>query len=105
MCDYRAPFEIASSLVATNPPFAACVNDWPLYLIHIPDFRLRTEFLKAKSQLSGTRLPDDLGESIARVVPYENLRALEGALNRILAIARFYEVPIAVAFRDYPHPW
>lgn len=52
--------------------------------IQPPDFETRVAILHTKAKEKGASLPDDIMHSIAEVVE-QNIRELEGALNRILS--------------------
>jgi chromosomal replication initiator protein len=58
-----------------------------------PDVETRTAILRQKSEQLGIIVPSDVLEYIARRVQ-SNIRELEGALNKIIALARLYGAPI-----------
>lgn len=55
--------------------------------IQPPELETRVAILQTKAGLSGLKLSDDVAELIARKI-LRNVRELEGALNRLLAMAR-----------------
>ena len=63
-----------------------------------PDFETRIAILKKKAEAESARLSDDVAFLIAKNLR-SNVRELEGALNRVIAYARFHgkEINIDVA--------
>ncbi len=62
--------------------------------IQPPDFETRMAILRAKAERRGRQVPDEITELIARRVQ-SNIRELEGALNRVLAIAELSGAPLS----------
>jgi len=58
-----------------------------------PDFETRTAILSRKGQSLGIHVPSDVLEYVARKVQ-SNIRELEGALNKIIALAQLYNTSI-----------
>jgi chromosomal replication initiator protein len=58
-----------------------------------PDFETRTAILSRKGQSLGVQVSNDVLEYVARKVQ-SNIRELEGALNKIIALAQLYNQPI-----------
>lgn len=63
--------------------------------IEPPDLETRVAIIKHKADMVGTDLPDEVGFFIARSV-FSNVRELEGALRRILALANFTGRPVSL---------
>ncbi len=63
--------------------------------IQPPEYELRVAILRHKAQSMGEQVPEEVVELIARLV-VDNVRALQGALNRVLSYARFHEKPLTV---------
>ncbi len=63
--------------------------------IQPPDLETRMAILAAKAESRQVSLPDEVIEFIAQQVP-SNIRELEGALNRVLALARMMSYPLTV---------
>lgn len=61
--------------------------------VQAPDFETRTAILSRKGQSLGIQVPSDVLEYVARKVQ-SNIRELEGALNKIIAMAQLLNVPI-----------
>jgi chromosomal replication initiator protein len=61
-----------------------------------PDFETRMLILKAKSRLHGSEFPSDVCEFIAERFA-GNIRELEGAVLKILSVAKLHRTPIDVA--------
>jgi chromosomal replication initiator protein len=61
--------------------------------IEPPELEMRVAILLKKAELSGARLPEETAFFIARQLR-TNVRELEGALLRVVAYARFRELPI-----------
>ena len=58
-----------------------------------PDIETRTAILSRKGQSLGVHVPNDVLEYVARKVQ-SNIRELEGALNKIIALAQLFNAPI-----------
>jgi len=58
-----------------------------------PDIETRTAILSRKGQSLGVHVPSDVLEYVARKVQ-SNIRELEGALNKIIALAQLFNSPI-----------
>jgi chromosomal replication initiator protein len=65
--------------------------------IEPPDFETRVAILLEKAHSQGIELREDVAALIARKLP-GNVRDLEGALNTVIATARFAGQPITVGF-------
>ncbi len=63
--------------------------------IQPPDLETRMAILAAKAESRQVVLPSEVIEFIAQQVP-SNIRELEGALNRVLALARMMAYPLTV---------
>jgi len=63
--------------------------------IQAPDLETRIAILRAKAEGASIRVPDDVLTYIARKVP-NNIRELEGGLNRALAYTRLMHIPLTV---------
>ena len=61
--------------------------------VQTPDFETRTAILSRKGQSLGIHVPSDVLEYVARKVQ-SNIRELEGALNKIIALAQLYNTNI-----------
>lgn len=61
--------------------------------VQAPDFETRTAILSRKGQSLGVHVPGDVLEYVARKVQ-SNIRELEGALNKIIALAQLFNTPI-----------
>ena len=61
--------------------------------VQAPDFETRTAILSRKGQSLGVHVPNDVLEYVARKVQ-SNIRELEGALNKIIALAQLYNTGI-----------
>jgi chromosomal replication initiator protein len=62
--------------------------EWGLIVdIQPPEFETRLAILRVKAEQAGTELPPDVMEFIARQIK-NNIRELEGGLNRVVAYAR-----------------
>lgn len=59
-----------------------------------PDFETRVAILRAKAEGTAVRVPPEVLAYIARKVP-SNIRELEGALNRVLALAKHTHAPLS----------
>ncbi len=79
--------------------------EWGLIVdIQPPDLETRLAILKAKAEQSGAELPPDVLEFIAQQIK-NNIRELEGGLNRVMAYARLLRAKVtaelaAKALRD-----
>ncbi len=60
-----------------------------------PDLETRMAILAAKAESQGVQLPADVIEFVAQQIQ-SNIRELEGALNRILALVRMMHYPLTV---------
>lgn len=70
--------------------------EWGLTVdIQPPDWETRMAILTAKAEARDVKLPSDVLEFVAQRVQ-SNIRELEGALNRVLALARMMEYPLTV---------
>ncbi len=68
--------------------------EWGLVAdLQAPDFETRVGILKAKAQRDGVDLKDDVLEFIALQIK-ENVRVLEGSLNRVIAYAKLLRTMI-----------
>ncbi len=83
--------------------------EWGLIAdIQPPDLETRMAILAAKAERRGVHLPNEVVEFIAQQVQ-SNIRELEGALNRFLALAHLMGYPLTVqtaekALRDMMRP-
>ena len=67
---------------------------WGLMVdIHAPDFAHRREILRAKAAERHLDIPEDVLSRMAQP-ECENIRALEGALNRVMAHAKMLNAPV-----------
>jgi len=70
--------------------------EWGLIAdIQPPDYETRTAILHAKAESQGLSIPSDVLDFIAEKFQ-NNIRELEGAMNRIVAHARLMNVPFSV---------
>jgi chromosomal replication initiator protein len=70
--------------------------EWGLIAdIQPPDYETRTAILRAKAEARGLSIPPDVLDFVAEKFQ-NNVRELEGALNRIVAHARLMDVPFSV---------
>jgi chromosomal replication initiator protein len=70
--------------------------EWGLIAdIQPPDYETRTAILHAKAESQGLSIPSDVLDFIAGKFQ-NNIRELEGAMNRIVAHARLMNVPFSV---------
>ena len=60
-----------------------------------PEFETRIAILGAKAERCPFRVPDDVLAYIARKIP-SNIRELEGALNRVVALANLLHAPLTI---------
>jgi len=60
-----------------------------------PDLETRMAILAAKAESQGVNLPNEVAEFVAQQIQ-SNIRELEGALNRILALVRMMSYPLTV---------
>jgi chromosomal replication initiator protein len=63
--------------------------------VQLPDYEMRTAILRAKGDDSGIALPPDVIEYVAQR-DQSNIRELEGALNKIIALAEFTGRPLSL---------
>ncbi|MGB7951336.1 MAG: chromosomal replication initiator protein DnaA, partial [Candidatus Binatia bacterium] len=63
--------------------------------IQPPDFETRQAILRRKGEVLGIQVPDEVLEYVARRVQ-SNIRELEGALNKIIALAHLFAQPISM---------
>jgi chromosomal replication initiator protein len=63
--------------------------------VQLPDYEMRTAILRAKGEELGVALPADVIEYVAQR-DRSNIRELEGALNKILALAEFTRSPLSL---------
>ncbi len=63
--------------------------------IQAPDFETRKAILQNKAQEKGIELPDDVSDYVAQNIQ-QNIRELEGALNRLIAHLKFYNLSPSV---------
>ncbi len=61
--------------------------------VSLPDVETRTAIIRRKGEMLGVDVPHDVIEYIARRVQ-SNIRELEGALNKIIAMAQLFNQPI-----------
>jgi chromosomal replication initiator protein len=74
--------------------------EWGLIVdIQPPDFETRLAILRAKAALLETDVPDEVLNYIATNIE-RNIRELEGALNRVLAVSRLTQVPLTAAMAE-----
>ncbi len=70
--------------------------EWGLIAdVQPPDLETRIAILRFKSEYRGTHVPSEVIEFIARQMQ-DNIRELEGALNRVLAHASLMRVPVTL---------
>jgi len=70
--------------------------DWGLTAdVRPPDLETRMAILEAKAEARNAHLPIEVVEFIAQQIQ-SNIRELEGALNRVLALARMMNYPLTV---------
>ncbi len=55
--------------------------------VQLPDYEMRTAILRAKAEELGATVPDNVAEYIAQK-DQSNIRELEGALNKVLALSQ-----------------
>ncbi len=71
--------------------------EWGLIAdIQPPDLETRIAILRFKSERQNARVPSEVIDFIARQMP-NNIRELEGGLNRVLAHASLMRVPVTLA--------
>ncbi len=61
--------------------------------VSLPDVETRTAIIRRKGEMLGVDVPSDVLDYIARRVQ-SNIRELEGALNKIIAMAQLFNQPI-----------
>jgi chromosomal replication initiator protein len=67
--------------------------EWGLITdIHAPELETRIAILESKAEQQGVQMPGGVLEFVAQQVP-SNIRELEGALNRVLALGRMMGYP------------
>jgi chromosomal replication initiator protein len=72
--------------------------DWGLVAdVQPPDTETKVAILRKKADEAELDLPDDVAFFIARSAN-NNIRELEGTLNRLLAMARFHREPLSIEF-------
>ncbi|MBF0429020.1 MAG: chromosomal replication initiator protein DnaA [Magnetococcales bacterium] len=64
--------------------------------IHPPDLETRMAILKKKAAVEGLDLQDEVAFFLAEAI-HTNVRELEGALNRVIAMASLEQVPVTMA--------
>lgn len=64
--------------------------------VHAPDVETLIAILRQKSDQHGVVIPPDLADAIAGAVQ-GNIRELEGILNHLGALTRFYNAPLSLA--------
>jgi len=70
--------------------------EWGLIAdVQAPDLETRMAIVQAKAESRGIELPTEVTEYIAKQVA-SNIRELEGAFNRVLALARMMAYPLSV---------
>jgi len=70
--------------------------EWGLLAdIQVPDIETRIAILKNKVEMDGTQVPDDILELIAMAYT-NNIRELEGALNRVVAYVSINDMPMTI---------
>jgi len=70
--------------------------EWGLIAdVQAPDLETRMAIVQAKAESRGIELPSEVTEYIAKQVA-SNIRELEGAFNRVLALARMMSYPLSV---------
>ena len=67
--------------------------------ITFPDFETRTAILEKKAEQEGNIVPKDVIHYIANSID-SNIRELEGALIKIIAIASFGDIPITMSIAE-----
>ncbi|MEW6718747.1 MAG: chromosomal replication initiator protein DnaA [Chloroflexota bacterium] len=68
--------------------------DWGLTVdIQLPDYETRMAVLRSKAEQMGRQLPHEILETIAKRVQ-SNIRELEGALNRVLALSNLIGITL-----------
>jgi len=63
--------------------------------VQLPDYEMRTAILRTKGEEHGVALPADVIEYIAQK-DQTNIRELEGALNKILALSQIADRPLTL---------
>jgi chromosomal replication initiator protein len=70
--------------------------EWGLLAdVQPPDLETRIAILRFKADSQGVRVPDDVMEFVARRAQ-NNIRELEGALNKVIAYAAMVRLPITI---------
>src|SRR5260370_9518323 len=89
ICSDRPPKAIVSLEERLRSRF-----EWGLIAdIQPPDLETRVAILRAKSDMLGAHVPDDVVNYLATRVQ-SNIRELEGSFNRLLAVAKLPNVPL-----------
>ncbi|WIG57842.1 MAG: Chromosomal replication initiator protein DnaA [Ktedonobacterales bacterium] len=89
ICSDRPPKAIVSLEERLRSRF-----EWGLIAdIQPPDLETRVAILRAKSEMMGRRVPDDVISFLASRVQ-SNIRELEGSLNRLLAFVQLQGLPL-----------
>jgi len=63
--------------------------------VQFPDYEMRTAILRGKGEELGVGLPADVAEYIAQK-DQSNIRELEGALNKVLALSQITDRPLSL---------
>ncbi|MDQ3044684.1 MAG: chromosomal replication initiator protein DnaA [Chloroflexota bacterium] len=63
--------------------------------VQFPDYEMRTAILRGKGEEMGVGLPADVAEYIAQK-DQTNIRELEGALNKVLALSQITDRPLSL---------
>jgi chromosomal replication initiator protein len=91
ICSDRPPKAIVSLEERLRSRF-----EWGLIAdIQPPDLETRVAILRAKSDMLGAHVPDDVVNYLATRVQ-SNIRELEGSFNRLLAVAKLQNVPLTI---------
>jgi chromosomal replication initiator protein len=103
---FNAIYESEGQIVMTSdrpPQSIATLEDrlrsrfqWGLQVdVEPPDLEMRIAILRGKNEQSSQPVPDPIIEIIAQAVQ-QNVRELEGALNRVIAYAQVNQLPLTV---------
>jgi chromosomal replication initiator protein len=91
ICSDRPPKAIVSLEERLRSRF-----EWGLIAdIQPPDLETRVAILRAKSDMLGRRVPDDVISYVAGQV-HSNIRELEGSFNRLLAFSQLQSLPLTI---------